>query len=112
MKLNLNLVGIISQFKLVQIEGKKPFLDIHIDVVRKTASGKDNTQWVRAKVWQDLALKTAPLLCKGSMVAISGRPEVNAYSRRDGSPGAELVVHADEIEILSGEETTEDEAAA
>lgn len=112
MNLNLNLIGIISQFKLVQIEGKKPFLDIHIDVVRKTASGKDNTQWVRVKVWQELAMKTAPLLSKGCMVAVSGRPEVHPFSRRDGSPGAELIIHAEEFEVLSGGKTTEDEAAA
>lgn len=109
MKININLVGKITQHKLVAIEGKRPFLDIHIDVVLPTPNGKEFTHWVRCKVWQELAEKTAPLLAKGCLVAVSGRPELNTYSRRDGSPGAELIVHADEIEVLSDATTTEAE---
>jgi len=108
MELTLKLVGCIAQYKLVEIEGKRPFLDIHIDVVLPTAVGKEFTHWVRCKVWQELAEKTAPLLNKGCMVAVSGRPEAHPYSRRDGSPAAELIVHAEEIEIVDGEETTKD----
>ena len=112
MKLNLNLVGIISQFKLVQIEGKKLFLDVNIDIVQTSASGKEYTTWLSCKVWHPLAEKIEPLLKKGCMVSVSGRPEVHPYSRRDGSPGAELVVHAEEIQVLSGGKTTEGEIAA
>jgi hypothetical protein len=68
--------------------------------------------WVRCKVWHPLAEKTEPLLSKGCMVAVSGRPQVHPYSRRDGSPGAELIVHAEEIQVLDGEESAENEAAA
>lgn len=112
MKLKIALVGSVAQHKLIQIEGKNPFLDLHIDVFLKTPGGKEYTQWVRCKVWHPLAEKTELLLSKGCMVAVSGRPEVHPYSRRDGSPGAELIVHADEIQILDGEETKEDKAAA
>ncbi len=100
MKLALKLIGRIAQFKLVEIEGKRPFLDLHIDVVVKTPSGKEFTHWLRCKVWFDLAEKIAPLLTTGCLVAVSGRPEVHAYSRRDGTPAAELIVHADEIDVL------------
>lgn len=108
MKLNMNLVGKVAQQKLVQVEGKNPFLDLHLDVVLKTASGKEYTHYVRCKVWHPLAANTEPLLSKGCMVSVSGRPEVHPYSRRDGSPGAELIVHADEIDVVDGEEATED----
>ncbi len=101
MKIETNLVGRIAQHNLIQIEGKRPFLDLRIDVVLKTAMGKEFTHWIRVKVWHDLAEKTAPLLSNGCMVAVSGRPEVNPYSRKDGTPAAELVVHADQIEVLS-----------
>lgn len=110
MKLKTILVGQVAQEKLVQIEGKKPFLDLNVDVVLKSAVGKEYTQWVRVKVWHPLAEEIEPLLSKGSMVEVTGRPEVKPYSRRDGSPGAELIVHADEIRVLADEET-EDEAA-
>lgn len=62
--------------------------------------------------WHGLALETEPLLHKGCMVEISGRPEVKPYLRRDGSAGAELIVHAEEIRVLDDEGTSEDEAAA
>lgn len=112
MKLVIKLVGKVAQHKLVKVEGKPPFLDVKIDVVLSTASGKEVTFWVTAKVWKGLAMETEPLLSKGCMVEVSGRPEVKPYLRRDGSPGAELVVHADEIRVLDGEENSEDEAAA
>ncbi len=101
MNIALKLVGKIAQHKLIQVEGKRPFLDLHIDVVVKTPSGKEYTHWLRCKVWNELAEKTAPLLTTGCLVAVSGRPEVHPYSRKDGSPAAELIVHADEIEVLA-----------
>lgn len=112
MKLELKLIGCISQYKLIQVEGKPPFLDIHIDVVLPTASGKEFTHWIRVKVWKELAEKYAPMICKGMTVAVCGRPEAHPFSRRDGNPGAELIVHAYEISILSGEDATENEVAA
>ena len=101
MKLELKTIGRIAQHKLIQLEGKRPFLDLHIDVVVKTALGKEYTHWLRCKVWHELAEKTAPLLSTGCMVAVSGRPEVHPYSKKDGSPAAELIVHADQIEVLA-----------
>ena len=111
MKISLNLVGRVAQFKVVKVEGKAPFLDVKVDVVLSTASGKEYTHWVTCKVWQGLAVETEPLLSKGCMVEVTGRPEVRPYNRRDGSPGAELIVHADTIRVLDDEETSEDEAA-
>lgn len=110
MKININLVGKVAQHKLVAIKGKHPFLDIKIDVVIPTASGKQVTHWVTCKVWQGLATKTEPLLAKGCcMVEVSGRPEIKPYSKRDGSPAAELIVHADTIRVLDDEETSDDD---
>ncbi len=109
MKLETKLVGRVAQYKLVKVEGKNPFLDIKIDVVIPTASGKEYTHWVTCKVWHPLASEIEPLLTKGCMVEVTGRPEVKPYSRRDGSPGAELVVHADTIRVVDDEETPEDD---
>ena len=83
-----------------------------VDVVLATASGKEFTHWVTCKVWHPLAEKIEPLLSKGCMVEVSGRPEVKPYLRRDGTAGAEFVVHADEIRVLDDEETSEDDVAA
>ena len=101
MQLKLKLIGRITQYKLVEIKGKRPFLDLHIEVVIKTALGNEYIHWLRCKVWYELALETAPLLSTGCKVAVTGRPEVHPYSRRDGTPAAELIVHADEIEVLA-----------
>lgn len=110
MKLKTELVGRIAQHKLIQVAGKKPFVDLHIDVDLTTPTGKHYTQWVRCKVWHPLAEATAPLLSKGCMVTVNGRPEVHPYSRRDGSPGAELIVHAEEIDVLPEENDSEADA--
>jgi hypothetical protein len=109
MKININLVGKVAQHKLVAIEGKHPFLDIKIDVVIPMSSGKEYTHWVSCKVWHPLAEKTETLLTKGCMVSVSGRPEIKPYSKRDGSPAAELIVHAVTIRVLDDEETSEDD---
>jgi single-stranded DNA-binding protein len=109
MKLETNLIGRIAQFKLIQLEGKRPFLDIQIEVVVKTAFGKEYTYWLRCKVWNELVQKIAPLLSNGCMVAVTGRPEVHPYSKKDGSPAAELIVHADKIDVLDEAETAPEE---
>jgi single-stranded DNA-binding protein len=110
MKLKTTIVGELAQHKLVQVEGKKPFLDLHVDVVLKSAAGKEYTQWVRVKVWHPLVEKIEPLLSKGCTVEVTGRPEVKPFSRRDGSAGAELIVHADTIRVVDDEETPEDDS--
>jgi len=112
MKLETKLVGKVAQHKLITVPGKAPFLDVKVDVVLATASGKEFTHWVTCKVWQGLAVETEPLLSRGCMVEVSGRPEVKPYLRRDASAGAELIVHAEEIRVLDDDETSEDEAAA
>ncbi len=108
MKLEINLVGQVAQYKLITVPGKAPFLDVKIDVIIACASGKEVTFWVTCKVWKGLAVEIEPLLSKGRLVEVSGRPEVKPYSKRDGSPGAELIVHADTFRVLDDEETSED----
>lgn len=111
MKLETKLVGKVAQHKLITVPGKAPFLDVKIDVVIPIASGKEYTHWVTCKVWKALAVETEPQLSKGCMVEVVGRPEVKGFNRRDGSAGAELIVHAEEFHVLDDEETAEDEAA-
>ncbi len=107
----MEVVGKIAQHKLITIPGKAPFLDVKIDVVIPTASGKEVTHWVTCKVWKEKALEIEPLLSKGCIVEVSGRSEVKSFLRRDGSAGAELIVHADEIRVLDDEENSEEAAA-
>jgi single-stranded DNA-binding protein len=110
MKLVIKLVGKVAQHKLVKVEGKPPFLDVKVDVVLVTASGKEFTHWVTCKVWKEMAVEIEPLLSKGCLVEVSGRPEVKPFLRRDGSAGAELIVHADTIRVVDDEETPEDDS--
>lgn len=109
MRLNTTLVGKVAQHKLINVPGKAPFLDVKIDVVIPTASGKEYTHWVTCKVWQGLAVETERQLSKGCMVEVSGRPEVKPFNRRDGSAGAELIVHAQEIRVVPTITTSDDE---
>jgi single-stranded DNA-binding protein len=109
MKLETKLIGKVAQHKLVKVEGKPPFLDLKIDVVLSTTSGKEITHWVTCKVWKGLAVEIESQLTKGCLVEVSGRPEIKPFLRRDGSAGAELIVHADTFRVLDDEETSEDD---
>lgn len=63
------------------------------------------TIWVECAKWGD-ATAVAAYLKKGTLVAVNGRPEVQAYKKQDGSPGASLRCQVLNIELLSSNSNT------
>ena len=111
-----NEATILGNVGSVQL-GKTPNnLDVlSVDLACNHKGGdKGFTDWVKVKVWGERAPKLAPYIQKGDKLLVTGRPEAKGYLRKDGTAGADLVLHANEVEFLSSRkpapgESTEDE---
>jgi single-stranded DNA-binding protein len=95
------ILGNVGSTRLFQEEENKQDL-LNIDVACNSKScGKEHVTWYKVKVWGALAAKLAPLIQKGDKLLISGRPEAKGYLRKDGTVGADLVLHADDVQLLT-----------
>lgn len=60
---------------------------------------QERTTWVRCAYWTDRTA-VATYLKKGQLVYVEGSPEVQAYKRQDGEPGASLRMRVMRVELL------------
>ena len=58
------------------------------------------TNWVTLKIWGERAEKLKDLVKKGRKVYAEGRPEAEAYAKRNGTPAATQVIHVEGDFIL------------
>ncbi len=63
---------------------------------------REETTWVEVSTWGALAEVCHQHLVKGRKVFVRGRPEVQAFLRKNGEPGAALRVTAGEVVFLDG----------
>lgn len=98
--LKIEIVGNVGTCRLVTAAGKSPVLNISLAANRKMGD-REFVDWVSVKVWGERASKLSPHIGKGTKLLVIGRPEARPYKANDGTPKAELVVHAAEIEFLS-----------
>ena len=94
------IVGHVGSAKLVSTPGKSDVLNLNIAANRKVGD-KEYTDWVSAKIWGERAAKVAPHIAKGMRLLLKGRPEARGYTKSDGTPAAELILHVSELEFLS-----------
>lgn len=75
----------------------------------KTSAGvqQERTTWVECAYWTE-SLGIAPYLLKGQLVYVEGGPEVEAYRRQDGEPGASLKLRVREVRLLGRAEQNQD----
>lgn len=105
--LEIKLTGNCGTVRLVKATGKSPVLNVSLATNRKVGD-REFTDWTSVKIWGERGEKLAPFISKGTKLLVSGRPEARAYSAGDGTPKAELVVHASEVEFLSAKGKVED----
>lgn len=108
--LETTMTGHVGSVKYVAAPGKQAVLNINLAVNRKVGE-REFTDWVSAKVWGDRATKLKDYVTKGARLLLKGRPEARAYKKADGTPGAELVLHVNELEFLSAKGHTEADLA-
>ena len=67
------------------------------------------TLWVKAKMWGDRGNNIAPILKKGSLVAISGEPDLEEWTGNDGAHHANLSVRVGDVQLLHSKKEGESE---
>ncbi len=107
MKYKLTVIGHVGSVNLYQADGKPTVLNIDL-ATNLRVGDQESTVWTHAKVWYERALKLAPHVKKGALLLIEGRPEVKGFARKDGSIGADLVLHASEVVFLSAKNATKE----
>lgn len=105
--LEVKTTGNVGTCRLVTAAGKTPVLNISLATNRKVGD-REFTDWSSVKIWGERGQKLAPYITKGTKLLISGRPEARAYKGNDGLAKAELVIHADDVEFLSGKAQIDD----
>lgn len=64
-----------------------------------TGTQKERTIWVDCAYWTDRTA-IAPYLKKGQLVYVEGSPDVRAYAKSDGTPGAALSLRVLNVQLL------------
>lgn len=105
--LEVKVTGNVGRCKLVTTQGKSPVLNLSLATNRKVGD-REFTDWSSVKIWGERAIRIAPYITTGTKLLVSGRPEARAYKGNDGTAKAELVIHANEVEFLSGKGQTDD----
>lgn len=79
----------------------------------KNAAGvlQERTIWVRCAYWTERT-GIAPYLVKGQQVFVEGTPEVEAFKRQDGEPGASLRMRVREVQLLGSRADTQAHAGS
>jgi single-strand DNA-binding protein len=57
-----------------------------------TWQNQGETTWVEATFWEEQAAEVARLVQKGTAVIVTGDPEVQTYTKRDGTSGAKVIL--------------------
>lgn len=66
---------------------------------------KDETIWYKVSCFGSTAEKyVAPYLKKGAAVFVSGQPNLEVFTKRDGSAGAAIAISANDVQILERKE--------
>jgi single-stranded DNA-binding protein len=94
------ILGHVGFIRLFQHENKPDLLAIDVACNSK-AGDKEYVDWYKVKVWGALATKLASLIQKGDKLLVNGRPEAKGYLRKDGTAGADLLLHADDVQLLT-----------
>lgn len=75
-------------------------------------NGQKVTQWVRVSYFGQRAESVNQYLTKGTLVAVSGTLRTpNIFTRQDGTPGVNIEVNANNVELHGGGEEAEEPRA-
>ena len=72
---------------------------------KNTGAWKENTDWHRVKLWDNLAKRAGEYLHKGSKVYIEGRLKYGSYDGKDGQKIYTTDIYATDMILLSRDAT-------
>jgi single-strand DNA-binding protein len=64
--------------------------------------------WVSCALWGKRGDALAPYLKKGSKVTVSGQIKLRTYQKKDGTPGTELTLNVQNIDLNGSNQASED----
>lgn len=93
--------NIVRDFELQKSSGGLSYCNFTLAVPRafKNAEGEKTADFVRVKVWRELAENVCKYLHKGDKVAVVGKIQGNSYET-DGEKKYATEIVADEVEFL------------
>jgi single-strand DNA-binding protein len=112
--IKIQIIGNLGKDCIVnEVNGKKVinFSVAHTEKYKDSMGNpKERTTWVECAYWTD---KTAisQYLTKGKTVYAEGSPEADAYTKKDGTPGATLRMRVQNIQLLGGGNSSEQPVA-
>jgi single-stranded DNA-binding protein len=92
------ILGNVGSAQLVDLGNNKKLLEVSVACNNK-AGDKEFVEWVRVKIWGEHGEKLEPYIQKGDKLLVMGRIEAKGFLRKDGTPAAELVLHAHDVEL-------------
>jgi single-strand DNA-binding protein len=103
--IKLQIVGNLGKDCIVnEVNGKKVinFSVAHTEKYKdSTGTPREKTTWVECAYWTDRTA-ISQYLSKGKMVYAEGSPDADAYTKKDGQPGATLRMRVQSIQLLGG----------
>lgn len=104
-KATITVEGFVTKDPEIRQAAGKPVVSID---VAHTPRKKDGDQWVdagdtiwfQAAFWDRDAQPVAEAIVKGTLVTITGMPEINAYTKQDGSSGVSIRIKGATIGII------------
>lgn len=100
--IHVTVVGTLGQDAELKTFGGGPMLSLRLASSRWDAKTKaKGTDWVNVAIWGQRVERLAPMLTKGSRIAVRGELSVREYEAK-GEKRTALEVRADDVELLDG----------
>lgn len=104
-KATITVEGMVSKDPELRTAAGKPVITVDVP---HTPRKKDGDQWVdagdtiwfQAAFWEQDAEAIAATVRKGSIVTVTGFPELNVYKRQDGSPGVTVRIKGGTLGVI------------
>jgi single-stranded DNA-binding protein len=104
-KATITVEGFVSKDPELRTANGKPVIAVDIP---HTPRKKDGDQWVdagetiwfQAGFWERDAQSIADTVRKGTLVTVTGFPELNVYTRQDGTPGVNVRIKGGTLGII------------
>jgi len=65
---------------------------------------RKHTLWIDCAIWGKRGETLHQWLVKGKKVVVSGEADVRSYEKKDGEPGANIVMNVNDVEFLGSNE--------
>lgn len=100
---NISIVGRIGKDATIRDAGSSKVVTFSLacEKVKKANEEKAGTDWFKVDFWGKRAEGVAQYLKQGTQVFVTGRFELETFTKQDGTQGHSLQVTANDIKLLA-----------